>query len=322
MAQPAPNLTRRQQSSTSIEPHHLLECHLLDSLENLWHFGRFVEHAGSPDDTITVAASDQAQATSTTALESSVSGRPLYFSSTHNSQTMQQLQLDVEGDRLAGARSCAGGRRPASKPHDVAQYDQQHDDESIGESTEHPLHPLFRLLDEDEDGRVSLDEMQSLLRKLGKEQVSSASLLSMIDTRAGHHSSSTPFAVDFPQFAALYESLFGEPQEETEEEDAELLEAFQVYDTNRDGFISASELAAVLLALGLLTEEEEEGHVRRCQALIDRVDSDGNGLVDLHEFKAMLLNPNTATTSGRSCGSSTSAQTGHHQSSLIACTVY
>eukprot|EP00250_Pteridium_aquilinum_P006255 c16212_g1_i1 orf=111-1022(+) len=195
------------------------------------------------------------------------------------------------------------------------------------------LHRLFDVLDEDGDGRLSLREMCSLVAKLSLSSSHSDDLLSLIHSTLLHCPQrqqsvlSTLLqyddlsSLDFPQFTQLYASLFNaasqhcptseNPSHQSDEDvlDDELLDAFHVYDTNRDGFISADELAAVLLQLGLLPSASAcdqhhgiDAHLGACQAYIQSVDLDGNGMVDLQEFKAMMhmmpSNP-PATTSRR-----------------------
>ncbi|MCS4558901.1 EF-hand domain-containing protein, partial [Shewanella sp. C32] len=59
---------------------------------------------------------------------------------------------------------------------------------------------------------------------------------------------------------------------------AELEQVFRRYDANGDGKISAEELASVLRALGAPLGP---GEVRR---MMDEMDSDRDGFVDLSEF--------------------------------------
>lgn len=64
--------------------------------------------------------------------------------------------------------------------------------------------------------------------------------------------------------------------------DAELREAFNVFDKNGDGFISHDELSLVLKNLG---DPSSETDVAK---MIKDADSDGNNLIDFEEFKKMM----------------------------------
>ena len=61
---------------------------------------------------------------------------------------------------------------------------------------------------------------------------------------------------------------------------AELKEAFNVFDANKDGFIDASELARVLCNLGLVKEPKKS----ECLRMIKAVDGNDDGVVDFSEF--------------------------------------
>lgn len=69
-----------------------------------------------------------------------------------------------------------------------------------------------------------------------------------------------------------------------EQDEADLNEAFKVFDENGDGFISASELQKVLGKLGF-TEANEMGRVKM---MISSVDLNHDGRVDFSEFKDMM----------------------------------
>ncbi|KAF3591286.1 hypothetical protein DY000_02026976 [Brassica cretica] len=67
-------------------------------------------------------------------------------------------------------------------------------------------------------------------------------------------------------------------------EEADLVEAFKVFDENGDGFISARELQAVLKKLGL----PEGSEMERVEKMIVSVDRNQDGRVDFSEFKNMM----------------------------------
>ena len=70
-----------------------------------------------------------------------------------------------------------------------------------------------------------------------------------------------------------------------DEEDMVLLEAFNVYDRNADGFISLTELQSVLCSLGFSQCRDTSF----CLQIMKKVDSNGDGLLDFSEFKNMMV---------------------------------
>lgn len=93
--------------------------------------------------------------------------------------------------------------------------------------------------------------------------------------------------VDFDEFVSLYESISGkrggeEEDAKAEHEDADL--AFGVFDENGDGLITVEELQSVLKSLGL----KEGRTIGECKKMIQKVDKDGDGMVNYLEFNEMM----------------------------------
>ncbi|KAJ4831668.1 putative calcium-binding protein cml27 [Turnera subulata] len=65
---------------------------------------------------------------------------------------------------------------------------------------------------------------------------------------------------------------------------AELRDAFDLYDQNKDGLISAAELHQVPNRLGIRCSVEE------CTKTIKNVDSDADGSVNFEEFEKKMAN--------------------------------
>ena len=84
--------------------------------------------------------------------------------------------------------------------------------------------------------------------------------------------------IDFPEFLQLME------RNPNVGEIDELLEAFRVFDKDNSGSISASEISAVMVALGDRNVSEAD-----IQLMVKSVDTDGNGSIDFEEFKKMML---------------------------------
>ncbi|KAK3599650.1 hypothetical protein CHS0354_029111 [Potamilus streckersoni] len=73
-----------------------------------------------------------------------------------------------------------------------------------------------------------------------------------------------------------------EPDPLTDEQIAELREAFSLFDKDGDGDISVKELGSVMRSLGQNPSDKE------LEEMIKEVDVDGNGTIDFDEFLHMM----------------------------------
>lgn len=142
---------------------------------------------------------------------------------------------------------------------------------------------VFDTYDENGDGYICKSELERFMRKLDVD-VSEEEILYMIDSVDVNRDG----CVDFEEFLELHTSLAERDQEgcgaEQHDEDAELLEAFQVFDRNQDGFISETELQTVLRNLGINPGVK----VQDCQRMISAVDRNNDGQVDFSEFQQLM----------------------------------
>ncbi|XP_010269089.1 PREDICTED: probable calcium-binding protein CML44 [Nelumbo nucifera] len=141
------------------------------------------------------------------------------------------------------------------------------------------LHRIFKKLDQNDDGYVSLGELSWLLDKVGI-RTGPDELESIVGRER----------LDLQEFIFFYEQISrpdgAEPAAGFEgDEERDLVEAFKVFDLNKDGFISCEELQKVLSSLGLW--EERSGC--SCRSMISEFDTNSDGLLDFEEFKRMML---------------------------------
>ncbi|XP_072975727.1 probable calcium-binding protein CML27 [Typha angustifolia] len=150
------------------------------------------------------------------------------------------------------------------------------------------LRRVFDLFDGNGDGVITTAEISRALDRLGlgtDHAELSATVVEFI--RPGHA------GLDFDDFQSLHrqlgDALFGSdspaPTSSWEEEEEEAMrEAFNVFDEDGDGFISARELQIVLEKLGLADGRSLDG----VREMICSVDADKDGRVDFGEFKHMM----------------------------------
>ncbi|GLJ13347.1 hypothetical protein SUGI_0210500 [Cryptomeria japonica] len=155
-------------------------------------------------------------------------------------------------------------------------------------SVPNELRRMFDSLNQNDDGFLTLHEINCFLNKLGIQLTEEElkCLLMGISQRQD-------YSLTFDEFVRLYQSLLDESSPSTstgsneECQDLCLMEAFKVYDLNDDGYISSSELHQVLCNLGLI---EQGGHcLEDCQRMICRYDGNLDGFIDFSEFKKMMV---------------------------------
>lgn len=157
------------------------------------------------------------------------------------------------------------------------------------------MRTVFDRIDENADGLISGEELRRWCTKCYRKDVSDADTDSMISCVDRNNDGS----VDFEELLSLYEThVFAveeqeddnkrafhvEDEDENEESDL-MLESFRVFDRNHDGFISAEELQAVLINLGM----PEGKSLISCEKMIRKVDRNGDGQCDILEFREMML---------------------------------
>ncbi|MBA0682104.1 hypothetical protein Goari_023850 [Gossypium aridum] len=133
---------------------------------------------------------------------------------------------------------------------------------------------VFQMFDKNGDGRISKEELNESLKKLGifipDDELTQ--MIKKIDVNGDNY-------VDIEEFRELYQSFMNDKDEEED-----ILEAFKVFDQNGDGYISVDELMSILVSLGL----KQGKTIEDCKKMIMKVDVDGDGKVNFLEFKQMM----------------------------------
>ncbi|KAK6464512.1 hypothetical protein DFJ63DRAFT_285164, partial [Scheffersomyces coipomensis] len=132
----------------------------------------------------------------------------------------------------------------------------------------------FSLFDKDSDGKITTKELGSVMRSLGLNP-SESELTDMINEVDVNSDGS----IDFPEFL----TMMARKMKDTDSE-AEILEAFKVFDKNGDGKISAAELKHVLTTIG---EKLSDNDV---ELMIREADINNDGEIDIVEFSQLLSN--------------------------------
>lgn len=139
---------------------------------------------------------------------------------------------------------------------------------------------VFDRFDTNGDGKISGDELIGVLRALGSETSPEE-----VDRMMSEMDSDKDGFVNLDEFA----DFCSRKVDGDESGSQELRDAFDMYDQDKNGLISASELHLVLSRLG------ERCSVQDCSRMIQTVDADGDGNVSFEEFRKMMTNPKTSS---------------------------
>jgi len=130
----------------------------------------------------------------------------------------------------------------------------------------------FSLFDKDNDGTITTKELGTVMRSLGQSPTE-PELRDMINEVDADGNGT----IDFEEFLSMMSKKAGH-----QDEDAELQEAFKVFDKDQSGKISKTELRQVMQSLGEKISDAE------LDEMIREADVDGNGEIDFAEFRKMM----------------------------------
>jgi Ca2+-binding EF-hand superfamily protein len=140
----------------------------------------------------------------------------------------------------------------------------------------------FDLFDKDRDGRITCQELFTVMQNI-RQPATDIEIREMI-THADKDGNGT---VEFDEFLSMMARRLTVQDPEDDEaarrrHEAEMRQAFQVFDIDGDGLIDASELRQTMANLGeRLTDDD-------VRAMIKEADKNGDGKVDYEEFVHMI----------------------------------
>ncbi|PIA63707.1 hypothetical protein AQUCO_00201215v1 [Aquilegia coerulea] len=138
---------------------------------------------------------------------------------------------------------------------------------------------VFNCFDSNGDGKISSTELGDVLRALGSYTTDEElqQMMEEIDKDGDGF-------IDLDEFAEFHRGGGSNGENINDDGVRELKDAFDMYDKDQNGLISATELHMVLKSLG------EKCSLQDCGRMISSVDADGDGYVNFEEFKKMMKN--------------------------------
>ncbi|XP_031554593.1 calmodulin-like protein 12 [Actinia tenebrosa] len=142
----------------------------------------------------------------------------------------------------------------------------------LTEEQVHELQEAFSLFDKDGSGTISNEELEVVMKSLGQNPTDEELQKMIREVDADGNGE-----VDFEEFLVMMKN-----QMQNRDADAEMREAFRVFDRNGDGSISAMELRSVMASLGEKLSDDEIAEMMR------EADLDGDGVINFEEFVHMV----------------------------------
>lgn len=128
----------------------------------------------------------------------------------------------------------------------------------------------FDMFDKDSSGRISIDEIYSVMKNMGNE-MPREEIRSMVADLDEDNSGE----IDFEEFITFVQRTYADDQISEEEE---VIRAFQTFDKDNNGWLSCAEFKHILTNLGDRFTEEEVAEVFK------EADLDHDGRISYREF--------------------------------------
>ncbi|BBN02387.1 calcium-binding protein CML [Marchantia polymorpha subsp. ruderalis] len=147
--------------------------------------------------------------------------------------------------------------------------------QAVIETEEAGIHEAFSIIDKDNDGKISKQELGEMWKGMGEELSDQELSIMVHDADADGDGS-----IDIDEFVTLQKTM-GVEDPKGHSKDIKL--AFDLADVDRSGYISAIELRSVMKTLG-----QKRITIEECREMTKLVDSDCDGKISFEEFEKLM----------------------------------
>ena len=143
--------------------------------------------------------------------------------------------------------------------------------ENLTDEQKQEYREAFQLFDKDNDGKITGEELGTVMRALGSNPTEQN-----IKETVSHYDKDGSGKIDVETFLEIMAAKVQEP-----DDIEEIKKAFEIFDKEKNGYISASELKHVLTTLGEKLSEQEVDDLLKEIGVED-------GLINVDEFVKLI----------------------------------
>ena len=157
---------------------------------------------------------------------------------------------------------------------EISETNNQNNNENNNENEDHneEIKNTFTLFDQDNDNKITKQELSTLLRALGKNITDNEINSLIVESNLADE------LINFDSFITILNKITPKDTE------AELLEAYELFDTENNGYINISEFRHIMTNLG------EKLSVDEIDNIIKELDPTNQGKIMKDNFINILLN--------------------------------
>lgn len=146
---------------------------------------------------------------------------------------------------------------------------------ALSDSERNAINDVFRIFDKNGDGKITCEEFEDSLKRLTSTHDLALNEEAGVETIIQQMTDNDVNEIDVEQFEKFYLNTFAQ-------QEVDLRDAFDMFDTNKDGGISVKEFTNMMLKIdGKMLKED-------MQNLFKEADQNNDGVIDFPEFLTIM----------------------------------